>query len=197
MNPDPGSISQWVLRLKSGNPTATQAIWDRFYPKLVEAANKRLIKNPDPATSGEDIAQSSFRNVCLGVLEGKYPQLENRDDLWKLLLVSMINRVRSHYRSINAQKRAVSLEESIDSIDDELLVQFKSPAAQSELDDLIDFLLNKLDQEDPSGQLRQIAVLYLNEHSASDIAKIIHRRKTNILHKVQLIRALWEESLLL
>ena len=197
MNPDPGSISQWVLRLKSGNPTATQAIWDRFYPKLVEAANKRLIKNPDPATSGEDIAQSSFRNVCLGVLEGKYPQLENRDDLWKLLLVSMINRVRSHYRSINAQKRAVSLEESIDSIDDELLVQFKSPAAQSELDDLIDFLLNKLDQEDPSGQLRQIAVLYLNEHSASDIAKIIHRRQTNILHKVQLIRALWEESLLL
>lgn len=185
-----------MLSLKSGNPTATHAIWERFYPKLVQAANKRLLKNPDPATSGEDIAQSSFRNVCLGVLEGKYPQLENRDDLWRLLMSSMINRVRSHYRSINAQKRTVAQQESIDWIDDELLTELNSHEAQSQLDDLIDFLLVKLDQEDSSGELRQIALLYLHEHSASEIAKILHKRKTNILHKVQLIRSLWEESLL-
>lgn len=196
MNTDPGSISQWMLSLKSGNPTATHAIWERFYPKLVQAANKRLLKNPDPATSGEDIAQSSFRNVCLGVLEGKYPQLENRDDLWRLPMISMINRVRSHYRSINAQKRTVAQQESIDWIDDELLTELNSHEAQSQLDDLIDFLLVKLDQEDSSGELRQIALLYLHEHSASEIAKILHKRKTNILHKVQLIRSLWEESLL-
>lgn len=108
----------------------------------------------------------------------------------------MINRVRSHYRSINAQKRTVAQQESIDWIDGELLTELNSHEAQSQLDDLIEFLLVKLDQEDSSGELRQIALLYLNEHSASEIAKIPHKQKTNILHKVQLIRSLWEESLL-
>lgn len=195
MNPDPGSISQWVQRLQAGDRAAAEGIWTRFYPKLVNAASKQLGKNPDPATNGEDIAQSSFRNVCQAVIDGKYPQLDNRDDLWKLLFVSMINRVRGHYRGINAKKRAVVLNQPLDSVDEEALAQLDSHEAQSELNDLLEHLLGKLDQEDPTGELRQIALLYLNENSASAIANLLRRRKTNILHKVQLIRSLWEEAL--
>ena len=57
--------------------------------------------------------------------------------------------------------------------------------------------MRRLDLEDPSGELRTIATLQLDQHSASDIAKILRRRKTVILQKVRLIRIVWEESGLL
>jgi len=174
---------------------ATEAIWSRFYPKLVREANKKLSKNPDPAIAGEDIAQSSFRNVCQGVLDGRYPQLENREDFWRLLFVSMANRVCSHFRSCGSKKRDSLLRESLDSIDDEFLQQLNNHEVQAELADLIAHLLGKLDKEDPTGELRQIALLYLDDRSASWIAKTLHRRKTNVLHKILWIRALWAEPL--
>lgn len=196
MNPDPGSVSQWLDCLKSGDKSATEVLWRRFYPKLVRVANKKLFKNPDPAIGGEDIAQSSLRNVCQGVLDGKYPQLDNRDDFWRLLFVSMANRVCSHFRNCGAQKRNALLRDSSESVNDELISQLNSQEAQAELADLIEYLLGKLDQQDPSGELRRIALLYLDEHSASSIAKTLQRRKTNILHKIQWIRAIWEEALI-
>lgn len=196
MNPDPGSISRWLHCLKAGDKTATDLLWHRFYPKLVRVANKKLVRNPDPAVGGEDIAQSSLRNVCQGVLDGRYPQLDNRDDFWKLLFVSMANRVCSHFRKCSSQKRYAMLRDSSEAIDDELMSQLNSQEAQAELADLIEYLLGKLDLQDPSGELRQIALLYLDEHSASSIAKTLQRRKTNVLHKIQWIRAIWEEAVI-
>lgn len=196
MNPDPGSISRCLHCLKAGDKTATDLLWHRFYPKLVRVANKKLVQNPDPAVGGEDIAQSSLRNVCQGVLDGRYPQLDNRDDFWKLLFVSMANRVCSHFRKCGSQKRKALLRDPSEVIDDELISQLNSQEAQAELADLIEYLLGKLDLQDPSGELRQIAMLYLDEHSASSIAKTLQRRKTNILHKIQWIRAIWEEAVI-
>jgi hypothetical protein len=163
---------------------------------LVRAADKKLIQNPDPAIGGEDIAQSSLRNVCQGVLEGRYPELDNRDDFWRLLFISMANRICSHFRNCGAEKRKAFLRDPSDAIDDELMSRFSNQEAQTELADLIEFLLGKLDQQDPSGELRRIALLYLDEYSASSIAKMPQRRKTNVLHKIQWIRAIWEEALL-
>lgn len=195
MNAEPGSVSKWVSQVKAGDRSAARFLWVRFYGKLVRAATRRLGRNPDPALGGEDIAQGAFANVCEGLLAGKYPQLENRDDLWRLLMASMVNRVNSHFRSINAQKRTVALNQPLEQIDEKSLLMLATPAAQVELQDLIEQLLETLDQDDPTGELREIALLYLQEHSASAIAKKMRRRKTNILQKIHLIRLLWEKTL--
>jgi hypothetical protein len=50
-----------------------------------------------------------------------------------------------------------------------------------------------LDLEDPSHLLRQIALLYLDNHSASSIAKLLHKRKTSVLISLRLIRSIWQE----
>jgi len=57
--------------------------------------------------------------------------------------------------------------------------------------------LRVLDQEDPTGELRQIALLQLEEYSASAIARKLKRRKSYILQRVRMIRILWQESALL
>jgi hypothetical protein len=74
-------------------------------------------------------------------------------------------------------------------------MEISGPDAQAEMADLIETLFRRLDQEDPTGELRQIALLKLEEHSASAIAKRLKRRKNHVLQRIRLIRILWEESL--
>jgi hypothetical protein len=76
-------------------------------------------------------------------------------------------------------------------------IELSGPVAQAELADLLAMLLRVLDQEDPSGELRQIALLQLEEYSASAIARKLKRRKSYILQRVRMIRILWQESALL
>jgi hypothetical protein len=127
----------------------------------------------------------------LAVQNGKYPDIDNREDLWGLLYIATVNRVREHYRERRALKRFhIS---SSQAIDPSILADLQTPFAEAQAADLIEYLLSRLDLEDPSHLLRQIALLYLDDHSASSIAKLLHKRKTNILISLRLIRSIWQE----
>ena len=193
MKPEQGSITHWLQELKSGQSQAAEAIWLRYYPKLVLIASRRLTNNPDRAVEGADLVQSSFRNVCLAVIDGKYPDIENRVELWNLLYVATLNRVRQHFRELNTKKRAHYEVSDGSTSNPSPIENLQCPQAAVEMADLLEHLLQKLDTEDPTGELRQIAILHLEDHSASSIAKILRRRKITILISLRLIRSLWEE----
>jgi len=195
MTTEPGSITQWLQRLHSGEADAAKEIWNRYYPRVVRLAALQLIKNDDRSIDEEDVAQSTFRTVYLAVMNGKYPDIEDRRDLWRLLLVSTLNRVRRHHRDSHALKRSVNELVTQDQSRRRLIKEISGPDAQAEMADLIETLFRRLDQEDPTGELRQIALLKLEEHSASAIAKRLKRRKNHVLQRIRLIRILWEESL--
>ena len=93
MTSDTGSVTRWLQRLQAGESGAAQAIWDRFYQRVVRFAELQLKRNADRAVDGEDIAQSAFRAVYHAVMNGRYPDMDNRQELWQLLIVSIRNRV--------------------------------------------------------------------------------------------------------
>jgi hypothetical protein len=195
MTTEPGSITQWLQRLHAGEADAAKEIWNRYYPRVVRLAALQLIKSDDRSIDEEDVAQSTFRTVYLAVMNGKYPDIEDRRDLWRLLLVSTLNRVRRHHRDSHTLKRSVNELVTQDQSRRRLIMEISGPDAQAEMADLIETLFRRLDQEDPTGELRQIALLKLEEHSASAIARRLKRRKNHVLQRVRLIRILWEESL--
>ena len=195
MTTEPGSITQWLQKLHSGEADAAKEIWNRYYPRVVRLAALQLIKSDDRSIDEEDVAQSTFRTVYLAVMNGKYPDIEDRRDLWRLLLVSTLNRVRRHHRDSHTLKRSVNELVTQDQSRRRLIMGISGPDAQAEMADLIETLFRRLDQEDPTGELRQIALLKLEEHSASAIARRLKRRKNHVLQRVRLIRILWEESL--
>ncbi|MFM2218809.1 MAG: hypothetical protein RL240_3127 [Planctomycetota bacterium] len=195
MTTEPGSITQWLQRLHSGEADAAKEIWNRYYPRVVRLAALQLIKSDDRSIDEEDVAQSTFRTVYLAVMNGKYPDIEDRRDLWRLLLVSTLNRVRRHHRDSHTLKRSVNELVTQDQSRRRLIMEISGPDAQAEMADLIETLFRRLDQEDPTGELRQIALLKLEEHSASAIARRLKRRKNHVLQRIRLIRILWEESL--
>jgi hypothetical protein len=59
--------------------------------------------------------------------------------------------------------------------------------------DMVQCWLNRLDLEDPSGELRQIAIWSMEDISGSEIARILKKRKSYVLQQIRLIRLLWEE----
>lgn len=195
MTTEPGSITQWLQRLHAGEADAAEEIWNRYYPRVVRLAALQLIKSDDRSIDEEDVAQSTFRTVYLAVMNGKYPDIEDRRDLWRLLLVSTLNRVRRHHRDSHTLKRSVNELVTQDQSRRRLIMEISGPDAQAEMADLIETLFRRLDQEDPTGELRQIALLKLEEHSASAIARRLKRRKNHVLQRIRLIRILWEESL--
>ena len=191
MQQEPGSITHWLSKLQAGQSEAAEPIWIRYQAKLVSIATQQLAENPDRSVDGEDLVQSSFGNVCLAVQNGKYPDIDNREDLWGLLYIATVNRVREHYRELRALKR--SHISSSQPIDPSILADLQTPFAEAQTADLLEYLLSRLDLEDPSHLLRQIALLYLDDHSASSIAKRLHKRKTSVLISLRLIRSIWQE----
>jgi hypothetical protein len=101
MSPE-GSVSGWLGQLKDGDPDAAQHLWQRYFARLVGLARARLQGTPRQAADEEDVALSAFKSFCAGVKQGRFPRLDDRDDLWRLL-VTLTARKAAHLRRYHRQ----------------------------------------------------------------------------------------------
>ena len=74
---------------------------------LVERARVKLssLRGPRALDDEEDVALSAFHSLYQGVREGRFPRLEDRDDLWKLLIHLSACKAVDHQRALGRQKR--------------------------------------------------------------------------------------------
>src|SRR5262245_50831550 len=86
MSPDEG-VTQWVERLKAGDRAVVQPLWQRYYRGLVGLARKKLGGLPRRVADEEDVALSVFDSFVRGAEKGRFPRLEDREDLWQLLVM--------------------------------------------------------------------------------------------------------------
>jgi DNA-directed RNA polymerase specialized sigma24 family protein len=103
-NPQAGSISQWILDLQGGRDRSIQPLLNRTFGRLVNLARRHLcaLGHPRIDIDEEDVALSAFQSFCDGVLKGRFPQVDDRDDLWRVLLKltarKAIDQARHHRR---------------------------------------------------------------------------------------------------
>ena len=81
------SVTHWLGKLKAGDPAAAEPLWNRYFPRLVELARARLRGFPLRAVDVEDVALSAFDSFCRDAAAGRLPRLDDRDDLWRVLLL--------------------------------------------------------------------------------------------------------------
>jgi hypothetical protein len=82
-----GAVSAWLERLKAGSGDALQPLWERYFTRLVAFARRRLHGRAIAVASGTDVALSAFQSFHDGVWRGRFPRLEDRNDLWRVLLM--------------------------------------------------------------------------------------------------------------
>lgn len=98
-------ISLWIGKLKDGDGRAPEVIWQHYFEKLVRLARRRLGDMPRRAADEEDVAISAMHSMFRCVDSGRLPQLNDRDDLWKILVSITARKAIKQQRRHFADKR--------------------------------------------------------------------------------------------
>jgi DNA-directed RNA polymerase specialized sigma24 family protein len=183
------SVSQWLAQLKEGDAGAAQHLWERYFRRLVGLARLKLQGSPRRTADEEDVALSAFASFCQGAEQGRFPQLADRDNLWRLLVVLTVRKARQQLRGEGQKKRGggVAPEEAVL---EEIVGREPSPEFAAQVGDEYRRLLERLADPD----LEQVAVAKMEGYSNAEIALRLGCAPRSIGRKLQVIRTLWEEE---
>ncbi len=81
-----GSVSEWIACLKQGDQSAAQDLWERYFKQLMRLSHGKLCVIPLAVCDEEDVALSAFESFCRAASSGRYPNLVDRENLWKILV---------------------------------------------------------------------------------------------------------------
>jgi RNA polymerase sigma-70 factor (ECF subfamily) len=95
-----------LRRFRAGQPDAATQLYDRYASKILALAKSNLGKDLRPRLDAEDVLQSVFRTFFRRAGQGEY-DLPDGNNLWKLLFVIGLNKIRSKGAHHRADRRDV------------------------------------------------------------------------------------------
>ena len=102
-----GSDSSLVRRFHAGEQDAATALYKRYAQRLQRLAERNTSSDLAARFDAEDVVQSVFRTFFRRVQIGHY-DLPAGEELWRLLLVISLNKIRTLAVHHRAQKRSVA-----------------------------------------------------------------------------------------
>ena len=186
--PTDDPVTVWLGQLQAGDSVAVRAVWETYFRRLVGLARKRLRDSPRRAADEEDIALSAFDSFCRNAEAGKFPDLTDRDSLWRLLAAFTLRKAGHHLRDAGRRKRGGGAgRDDASGVLEEVLGQEPDPAVAAEMAEECERLLAALGD----AELRQVAVLRMDGHSVEEVAHWVGCAPRSVKRKMQLIRDIW------
>jgi DNA-directed RNA polymerase specialized sigma24 family protein len=190
-----GDVTQWLRLLRAGDRGSVQQLWQRYYRGLVALARQKLGSLPRAAADEEDVALSAFDSFVRRAEEGRFPQLEDRHDLWQLLVVITCRKAHDLAEHEGRDKRdwrrvQGQPEDQVDedgSLLRSLIGREPDPAFAAEVAEECRRLLGLL----PDDDLRRVAVLKLEGHTNEEITAQLGRSLATVERWLNLIRKHW------
>jgi len=189
--------------LAASGRAAAQALWERYFDRLVRLARKRLACRTGGAEDEEDAALSAFDSFCAGLARGRFTELGDRDDLWKLLVVITARKASAQRDRRRALKRggafsrvdqAHSGPEGDSPQGDDVLArlvgQEPTPEFAAMVADETRRRLARLGDE----QLQQIALDRMEGYTTDEIAERLGCARRTVARRLDLIRTIWSEE---
>lgn len=100
-------VTEWINDLRRSEPAAATKLWNHFFDQLRQHALRKLQPGSRRVYDEEDAALSAFQSFCGGVAAGRYPDLQDRDDLLCLLLCITGRKVSHRHRFDGQQRRDI------------------------------------------------------------------------------------------
>ena len=197
--PGHDSIAGWLLGVRAGDPVAAQALWQRYFERLLRLAQEKLPGHAKRAFDEEDVAHSALRCFFEALAHDRYPQLTDRHGLWNLLVVITARKAKAYLRRQNRDKRGggmvlgetAFLDPADDALGiDQVLGAEPTPEFAAELAEECQRLLDQLGDD----ALRTIAVLKMEGHTVAEIAARLGSTKRTIERRLHIIRKTWEQE---
>ena len=195
-----GSITHWIQDIKDGNRDAAQSLWERYFTRLVNHARNEMRGANRRVSDEEDVAQSVFATFCRAAENGRYPDLSDRDSLWRLLIKMTVDKSIDHRRKASAKKRGganVRGESAFrpSSQDEsnamaEVIGDEPTPEFVAVMSEQVTALLELLDRDD----LKKLAIAKLEGYTNKEIAERENCSERTIERRLNLIRTRCNEN---
>ena len=196
-----GSVTHWLGQLRAGDPTAAQPLWERYFRRLVGLAREKLRGLPRRAADEEDVALSAFDSFCRGAEAGRFPQLQDRDNLWHLLVALTVRKAVDLRRHETRQKRGgggvldeaalADLPAGAGEMDlEQVLGPEPTPEFAAQMAEECQRLLDCLDD----ATLRAVALAKMEGYTNEEIAARLGCAPRTVARKLEVIRKLWGEE---
>ena len=198
-----GSVSDWIDALKEGRPEAADAIWQRYYQRVVGVARRRLAGDSHQAVEdAEDVALSAIHGLCAGAAEGRFDRLGDRVDLWRLLVAITVKKTLSRRQRFARLKRggpgypgesANQGSENPNAAAADRLAAIPSPEPTPESSAIIQEQFQELLEALGDPTLREVALWRMDGLTNAEIAEKLGCVLRTVERKIEHIRLIWEE----
>lgn len=192
-----GSVTGWVKLTKQGDDDAAQKLWERYFQRIVQLANRR-IDGFSAAFDAEDVALSTFDQVFRAMREERLDTLADRCDLWQILRINAMRRASDRFRTEGAAKRgggraAGETQRPSKRVDvdlDRLPSRLDDPQFTSMMSEECLRLLAALQDN----ELEQVAKWKLEGLTNDQIAADLGYSRRTVQRMLQNIRAIWNRD---
>lgn len=195
---DEGSITRWYEGLKAGDREAVGPLWDRYFGRMIRLARATLrAGGRNVAADEEDAALSAFDSFCSAAERGRFPDVADRDDLWRLLAVITVRKARAQVRRDRRLKRGggqVVRETDLASGgfgDDGALDEVPGADPGPEFVALAEEELRRLLDGLGDDTLRRVAVWRMEGYTCDEVAARLGCARRTVARQLDLIRKIW------
>lgn len=193
------SVSEHLRKFKAGDREASNELIQRYWDRVLQAASARLRDAGMRVVDGEDVAVSVFASLCRRADENKFADsdLEDREDLWNLLLRLIRNKSIDAFRRERAKKRGagtvrgesafmnVNHDERLGIGEVEEIVA--GPVERAAIAEQQAMLMEALN----SDIVREVVMLRLEGHETPEIASRVGLSDRSVRRKIALARQAW------
>ena len=196
-----GSVTHWLGAIKNGEAVAAQKLWEAYFRRLVALARQRLGNTPRRAADEEDVALSALNSFFQGIANGRFPQLNDRDDLWRVLVhitarkaIDQINHERRKRRRPDSVVQVWADADLDDSEGEGGLAQIVGNEPTPEFAAQVTEEMERLLQSLSSPELRSVALWKMDGYSNAEIAVKLDCVERSVERKLNLIRNRWSRE---
>lgn len=181
--PEPGDDQSLLQRYRRGDDDAATELYMRYAHRLQALTHSQTSADLKQRVDNEDLVQSIFRTFFRRVARGQY-DIPDGEELWKLLLVIGLNKIRSTAIHHRAHKRDIGRTTSSSAtVDSQPQPSQGDETGLVALEVTIDELLSQLPP-----QYREIVNLRIAGYDVSEIAEKTNRSKRTVERILQAFR---------
>jgi DNA-directed RNA polymerase specialized sigma24 family protein len=190
------SITVWIELVKQGDDEAARRLWDRCFPELVNLARRRMAGVSRRMEDEEDVALSVLDSFFRAADKGRFPDLNDRHGLWRLLkriahrkVVDLVRRTRKRVGEANViqlggsstnDRAGIELVEDIE-LSADIAIMFNEQ---------VRYLLDRL----PDDKARRIAAAKMDGFTNKETALKLDCALRTVERRLAVIRRIWSEE---
>lgn len=199
--PTRGSVTEWLQAVELGDQDAAQYLWERYYTSLLKLARSKLTGRANRGFDEQDVVLNAFEACYRGLQTGRFPHINDRHDLWRLLISLTARKAIDGIRRETRQKRGggnALLEADLKKLDGETDEQHLARVVGAEPSPefaamVAEDLQRRLDTL-PNPQLQDICLWKMEGWTNDEIAVRLDCTTRTVERKLELIRKHWNET---